>query len=159
LSGDGLASKAQITQDGRIEVSLNLRKKLPQLPKDWALSVEEFAVDATSYRNVPKLSIVIMIVGSRGRNNHRNIRPLSTKLAGDVQPYIALGRALVTYGHRVRIATHEAFRSFVTDEGLKFFNIGGDPHDLMSYMVRSKLRSCISRATANALQILALYQE
>lgn len=41
-------------------------------------------------------------------------------------------------GHRVRIATHEDFRSFVTENKLEFYNIGGDPKELMSYMVRSK---------------------
>lgn len=57
---------------------------------------------------------------------------------GDVQPYVALGKLLVVRdGHRVRIATHDTFRSFVQDAGLEFFNIGGDPHDLMSYMVKS----------------------
>lgn len=57
---------------------------------------------------------------------------------GDVQPYVALGKLLQKDGHRVRIASHETFRSFVNDSGLEFFNIGGDPHELMSYMVRSE---------------------
>jgi sterol 3beta-glucosyltransferase len=57
---------------------------------------------------------------------------------GDVQPYVALGKLLVRDGHRVRIATHEIFHSFVQDEGLEFFNIGGNPQDLMSYMVKSE---------------------
>lgn len=58
-------------------------------------------------------------------------------MLGDVQPYVALGKLLLKDGHRVRIATHETFRSFVTDSGLEFFNIGGNPQDLMSYMVKS----------------------
>ena len=58
--------------------------------------------------------------------------------AGDVQPYVALGKRLVEDGHRVRLATHETFRQFVTNSGLEFFNIGGNPQDLMSYMVKSK---------------------
>lgn len=62
-------------------------------------------------------------------------------MTGDVQPYVALGKALVKDGHRVRIATHATFKSFVRDSGLEFFNIGGDPQDLMSYMVKSKLHS------------------
>jgi sterol 3beta-glucosyltransferase len=56
---------------------------------------------------------------------------------GDVQPYVALGKMLLKDGHRVRIATHETFQSFVTDAGLEFFCIGGNPQDLMSYMVKS----------------------
>ena len=73
---------------------------------------------------------------------------------GDVQPYVALALALITSrGHRVRIATHPDFESFVTSanarlrglahngvalEGrLEFFNAGGDPKSLMEYMVNS----------------------
>ena len=41
-------------------------------------------------------------------------------------------------GHRVRIATHGKFRTFVKEHELEFFDIGGDPEDLMSYMVRSE---------------------
>jgi len=70
----------------------------------------------------PKLNVVIQIVGSRG----------------DVQPFIALGQVLRdTYGHRVRVATHANFRSFVEENGLEFFNIGGDPAQLMAFMVKN----------------------
>lgn len=65
------------------------------------------------------LNIVIQVVGSRG----------------DVQPFIALGNELQKYGHRVRIATHDVFESFVTSSNLEFFPIGGDPAELMAYMV------------------------
>lgn len=65
------------------------------------------------------LNIVIQVVGSRG----------------DVQPFIALGNELQRYGHRVRIATHDVFETFVTSSNLEFFPIGGDPAELMAYMV------------------------
>lgn len=68
-----------------------------------------------------KLNIVIQIVGSRG----------------DVQPFIALGNALQRHGHRVRIATHGVFEKFVKDSYLEFFPIGGDPAQLMAYMVKN----------------------
>lgn len=58
-------------------------------------------------------------------------------LLGDVQPYIALSQRLQKDGHRIRIASHETFRSFVNDAGLEFFDIGGNPQELMSYMVKS----------------------
>ena len=72
------------------------------------------------------------------------IPPLSSETisyfagTGDIQPFLALGQRLVQCGHRVRVATHETFRSFVKEANLEFFNIGGDPKDLMSYMVKSK---------------------
>jgi UDP:flavonoid glycosyltransferase YjiC (YdhE family) len=70
---------------------------------------------------VPRLAIVMLIVGTRG----------------DVQPFIALGKALLRYGHRVRLATHEKFRSFVREHGLEFYPLAGDPADLMSFMVKN----------------------
>ena len=69
----------------------------------------------------PQLNIVIQIVGSRG----------------DVQPFVALGKVLrATYGHRVRIATHPTFQKFVEENDLEFFSIGGDPAELMAFMVK-----------------------
>lgn len=56
---------------------------------------------------------------------------------GDVQPFIALGNALQAHGHRVRLATHQKFSAFVRGSGLDFFAIGGDPEDLMAYMVKN----------------------
>lgn len=59
-----------------------------------------------------------------------------------------------TYSHRVRIATHGEFKKFVLSANLRlrglvgrdglqlegrleFFNVGGDPKELMTYMVKS----------------------
>lgn len=71
----------------------------------------------------PKLNIVIMVIGSRG----------------DAQPFLKIGKVLKEqYGHRVRIATHPAFRDFVEkDSNLEFFSVGGDPSELMSFMVKN----------------------
>ncbi|KAE8390433.1 UDP-glucose,sterol transferase [Aspergillus alliaceus] len=69
----------------------------------------------------PRLNIVLQVVGSRG----------------DLQPFLALGLALQQSGHRVRVATHPVFQTFVQDIGLEFFSIGGDPLDLMSYVVKN----------------------
>lgn len=72
-----------------------------------------------------------------------------------MQPYIALALGLIRrHGHRVRLATHGEFSEFVLnanellrgemdDEGkplegrLEFFDAGGDPRELMAYMVKS----------------------
>ncbi|PQE07628.1 UDP-glucosesterol transferase protein [Rutstroemia sp. NJR-2017a BBW] len=57
---------------------------------------------------------------------------------GDIQPFLKLGKNLMEYGHRVRIATHPAFRDFVQkDSGLEFFSVGGDPAELMAFMVKN----------------------
>lgn len=66
----------------------------------------------------PRLNIVIMVIGSRG----------------DAQPFLEIARILhAQYGHRVRIATHPAFRTFVQEDcpGVEFFSVGGDPSELM----------------------------
>ncbi|TRM59795.1 glycosyltransferase family 1 protein [Schizophyllum amplum] len=119
--GKGLASAARVAPDGRIGVTLDLKESLPDLPEDHAYQVAEFGVDEGNWQSYPKMSIVIMIVGSRG----------------DVQPFVALGKSLARDGHRVRIASHETFRGFVNDHGLEFFDVGGDPKELMSYMVKN----------------------
>lgn len=73
-------------------------------------------------RRPPPLNIVVHVVGSRG----------------DVQPFVALGRVLKSkYGHRVRLATHGTFKKFVEENGLEFFDIGGDPAELMAFMVKN----------------------
>lgn len=67
------------------------------------------------------LNVVIQVVGSRG----------------DIQPFVALGQELQKHGHRVRLATHMAFRKDVINMGLEFFNIGGNPEELMAFMVQN----------------------
>ena len=83
---------------------------------------ESFATDGPDASAV-KLNVVIQVVGSRG----------------DVQPFIALGHELRKYGHRVRIATHNMFDDFVRNSGsvLEFYPIGGNPLELMAYMVKN----------------------
>ncbi len=51
--------------------------------------------------------------------------------------FSSLGQSLLAAGHRVRLATHEAFRSFVRGNGLEFYPLAGDPADLMSFMVKN----------------------
>lgn len=85
-------------------------------------SVDEESLDATDLQYIPPLQIVILIVGTRG----------------DVQPFIAIGKKLQDYGHRVRLATHANFKEFVLTAGLEFFPLGGDPKVLAGYMVKNK---------------------
>lgn len=50
---------------------------------------------------------------------------------GDVQPYIALCKALMEKGHRCRIATHDEFKDWIEAHGIEFRSVGGDPSELM----------------------------
>jgi len=51
---------------------------------------------------------------------------------GDVQPVLALGRALRARGHDVRVCAPPNFRDWVTDVGLPFFAVGQDLHALVT---------------------------
>jgi Glycosyltransferase family 28 N-terminal domain len=85
-------------------------------------SIPQWLGHAQGQQKPPSLNLVMHVIGSRG----------------DVQPFIALGRVLKeTYNHRVRLATHPIFQSFVEENGLEFFSIGGDPAALMAFMVNN----------------------
>ncbi|GLU07871.1 hypothetical protein SLE2022_248100 [Rubroshorea leprosula] len=83
--------------------------------------VEDEDLD-TDFQHIQPLQIVILIVGTRG----------------DVQPFVAIGKRLQDYGHRVRLATHSNFKEFVLTAGLEFYPLGGDPKVLAGYMVKNK---------------------
>ncbi|KAL9248246.1 hypothetical protein vseg_021590 [Gypsophila vaccaria] len=78
--------------------------------------------DSADFHDLPPMQIVMLIVGTRG----------------DVQPFVAIGKRLQEYGHRVRLATHQNFKEFVLSSGLEFFPLGGDPKVLAGYMVKNK---------------------
>ncbi|KAF5860303.1 hypothetical protein ETB97_001723 [Aspergillus alliaceus] len=111
---DGLV-EMELNEDDPQVVNLldNLERQLTRRPSEKAREItEKFPL---------RLNVVIHIVGSRG----------------DVQPFIRLGQELKRHGHRVRLATHLVFQDFVKSNGLEFFNIGGDPAELMSFMVKN----------------------
>jgi UDP:flavonoid glycosyltransferase YjiC (YdhE family) len=109
-------------EDGRIDLDFDsklgraLASVVPQpppyIPTDSFLERRDWDI---------KLNIVLQVVGSRG----------------DVQPFIALGNELQKHGHRVRLATHNVFEDFVRTSGLGFYPIGGDPAELMAFMVKN----------------------
>ncbi|KAL3359000.1 hypothetical protein AABB24_015860 [Solanum stoloniferum] len=84
--------------------------------------VEDVPLDELELHYIPPIQIVMLIVGTRG----------------DVQPFIAIGKRLQEYGHRVRLATHANFKEFVLTAGLEFYPLGGDPIVLAGYMVKNK---------------------
>lgn len=95
--------------------------KLPLTGSSVLNPTPEYTCYASPDQFPLRLNIVIQVVGSRG----------------DVQPFIALGTELKNNRHRVRLAAHARFENFVHDSGLEFYPIGGDPEDLMSYMVKN----------------------
>ncbi|KAF2215777.1 glycosyltransferase family 1 protein [Cercospora zeae-maydis SCOH1-5] len=121
--------------DGRLKISINETANSGYLAKALGHSIRHHLDipnkhDASSIASAipakagkPRLNIVIIIIGSRG----------------DIQPFLKIGKILkYEHGHRVRIATHPTFRDFVEkDGGLEFFSIGGNPSELMAFMVKN----------------------
>jgi len=123
IDNETLKTKANITEDGRINIAFAEKSRrlsilAPLLDeKELDLDVETVAaLDREHYNEPPPMKIVIQIIGSRG----------------DIQPFIALGKELKKFGHLVRVATHPTFKDFVTENGLDFYSVGGDPAELMS---------------------------
>ncbi|TYJ54077.1 hypothetical protein B9479_005263 [Cryptococcus floricola] len=130
--GTGLDSEAVIDEAGNIKIFLTLKKPLPELPADYALPVEEYALDLRP--EAPPVGPMYIVV---------------------YLPYLSLAlRLILSHGHHVRIATHTTFKDFVLsatkflkgktgkhgeslEEHLSFFDVGGDPHELMAYMVKN----------------------
>ncbi|OQE93072.1 hypothetical protein PENNAL_c0006G03456 [Penicillium nalgiovense] len=115
----------RVQDDGRIEIDLDSKvgrevsKLIPFLHEEEHIQPQP--EPSGDFGCSLELNIVIQVVGSRG----------------DVQPFVALGNELQRHGHRVRLATHGVFESFVRDSGLEFYSIGGDPSELMAYMVKN----------------------
>lgn len=135
---DGFGTFASVADDGRVNIRIDQRtRRLSGLLVPSLKQLQQAAADEgppppayippslggeEGVAPPPPMNIVIQVVGSRG----------------DVQPFVALGKVLQdTYGHRVRLATHPNFNEFVTENGLEFFSIGGDPQALMAFMVKN----------------------
>ncbi|KAH0846692.1 hypothetical protein AYO21_08090 [Fonsecaea monophora] len=133
---DGVTTQTKVGDDGRVNITIQeinelLAQQIEQLqlsriqeglaaPPQTAHSLLEASHRPS--RIPPPLNVVVQVVGSRG----------------DVQPFVALGLVLKKqYGHRVRLATHGTFKKFVEENGLEFFDIGGDPAELMAFMVKN----------------------
>ena len=115
-----------LTDDGRVDIKIDavtrrLSRRLTTTIQSQSAVIEDLPSSEEATGLLPALNIVIQIVGSRG----------------DVQPFVALALTLKKFGHRVRIATHATFRRFIEDLGLEFFCIGGDPVELMAFMVKN----------------------
>lgn len=117
---------ATVKDDGTVVV--NVPSTLEATPIDvgavdgYEDVVVEESLDGSDIPYKPPIQIVILIVGTRG----------------DVQPFVAIGKRLQDYGHRVRLATHANYKEFILTAGLEFFPLGGDPKVLAEYMVKNK---------------------
>jgi UDP:flavonoid glycosyltransferase YjiC (YdhE family) len=69
------------------------------------------------------MHITILAIGSRG----------------DIVPYIALSQGLMSAGHMVRLATHQAFAELVRSYNIPFFALDDEPGELFQTEVGEKL--------------------
>jgi Glycosyltransferase family 28 N-terminal domain len=150
VGNDDYETKGRVRRDGRLNISVNETNNRGYLAKalgatflkslgpsashqingsghdhhDEKQKPSRPSTETTITSSIPRptLNIVVMVIGSRG----------------DIQPFLKLGKNLREFGHRVRIATHPAFKDFVQkDSGLEFFSVGGDPAELMAFMVKN----------------------
>ncbi|CAO2837577.1 unnamed protein product [Amaranthus hypochondriacus] len=121
-----LKRMATVKKDGTVQFEVPGDIKAPSLDLGNGMAsgenAEEEQLDSVDVYDLPPMQIVMLIVGTRG----------------DVQPFVAIGKRLQEYGHRVRLATHANFKEFVLASGLEFFPLGGDPKVLAGYMVKNK---------------------
>ncbi|XP_027924380.1 sterol 3-beta-glucosyltransferase UGT80B1-like isoform X1 [Vigna unguiculata] len=121
-----LLNLAKIQNDGTVDVDLEKDASLVSELLKFQSSEESTTMSASvvseSKKSAPWLQIVMLVVGTRG----------------DVQPFLAMAKKLQDYGHRVRLATHADFDTFVKSAGVDFYPLGGDPRALARYMVRNK---------------------
>ncbi|KAK3002614.1 hypothetical protein RJ639_022177 [Escallonia herrerae] len=116
---------ATVKDDGTVEFEVpgDVEPRAPAVGSENVYNeVDDEPLDSTELHDIPPMQIVMLIVGTRG----------------DVQPFIAIGKRLQDYGHRVRLATHSNFKEFVLTAGLEFYPLGGDPKVLAGYMVKNK---------------------
>ena len=147
VGNENYQTKGKVKKDGRLRISVNEINRTGYIAKALGAAIHKMKpgkesmdratkvksrtrgkspTPSFSMRDIdprPRINIVIMVIGSRG----------------DVQPFLKIGGILKNdYGHRVRIATHPAFRDYVEqDSDLEFFSVGGDPSELMSFMVKN----------------------
>ncbi|XP_062019257.1 sterol 3-beta-glucosyltransferase UGT80B1 isoform X1 [Rosa rugosa] len=121
-----IVEMVKIQNDGTVEV--DLERSAPVASELLELhSVEDVPIyleDTTSSttKSIPRLKIAMLVVGTRG----------------DVQPFLAMAKRFQEFGHRVRLATHANFSTFVKSAGVEFYPLGGDPRVLAGYMARNK---------------------
>uniref|UniRef100_A0ACD5XC39 Uncharacterized protein n=1 Tax=Avena sativa TaxID=4498 RepID=A0ACD5XC39_AVESA len=116
----------KIQTDGTLEVDLTrsalIASELSEIDAFGSVPRDVEEVTSGLSKSVPKLKIVMLVVGTRG----------------DVQPFIALAKRLQEFGHHVRLASHANFRTFVKSAGVDFYPLGGDPRIMAQYMVKNK---------------------
>lgn len=111
-----MAEYRSLRGGGNTELERQVTKRLAESGEDVPpILFDDPNVSFLAFKPPKPMKITLLTIGSRG----------------DVQPFIALGKALKAEGHSVKIATHGEFESWIRKHGLEFGNVGGDPGELM----------------------------
>jgi sterol 3beta-glucosyltransferase len=110
----------QAREDTAADVSINVSDIVRAADHDRIpLIFDDPLASFVDFKPSEPLTVVCLTIGSRG----------------DVQPYIALCKALLKEGHKPRIATHAEFEPWVRQHGIDFAPVDGNPAELMRICV------------------------
>jgi sterol 3beta-glucosyltransferase len=92
-----------------------------------------------------------------------HITILALGSTGDILPYTALGKGLVTAGHQVRFATFRSIESRVLTLGMDYHPIPGDPRALVAQggsniFSMAKSFGSLAREYAGALSVTEMLE-
>jgi UDP:flavonoid glycosyltransferase YjiC (YdhE family) len=133
LYNEHCSTEAKVKSDGRLRITVNETTNTGYLGEVLGTTSERIIPPEgvgpkhllpipSTLQPPPHMNIVIMVIGSRG----------------DIQPFLKIGKLLKDrYRYRIRVATHPAFKNLVQCSGLEFFSVGGDPSELMAFMVKN----------------------
>ncbi|KAF2201810.1 UDP-Glycosyltransferase/glycogen phosphorylase [Delitschia confertaspora ATCC 74209] len=152
IANENFKTKARVSKrDGRLKLSIHEAMNNGYFAKTLGVGLKSYFKggdekdengETPHHRDVPasqKIPLENDDMEHEETRLHLNICIIVIGSRGDIQPFIKIGKILKDeYGHRVRIATHPAFKKFVQeDSGLEFFSVGGDPAELMAFMVKN----------------------
>lgn len=110
---------SQLINSDYAKIRLFENKLIDEIGINVPIIVEDHPFVKTEVKPSKPYRFTLLTIGSRG----------------DVQPYIALGKALLKEGHKVKIVTHIEFKEWIESYGIEFDIIAGDPSELMALMV------------------------
>lgn len=79
-------------------------------------------------------------------NGDRSVKRIAIATVGtqgDVQPYVALGRALIERGYSVVIGAPDDFEQLVTSYGIEFHSLGGS---MQAFLTQARFESAMSQS-------------
>lgn len=121
LNVEGESTGARISPLPRGPISLEHANYIEQGSYFRDSSVESLFSGENCALPTPCMNLVLMVMGT----------------FGDVEPFVALGKRLRHYGHRVRVASHACYREkILREEGLEFYPLAGDPKQLSAWAVK-----------------------